>query len=514
MKTPSGSKNFEFSLTADSPELAALSSASHGDPFAILGRHAIGESEVVRCFLPRTRQAWLEDESRPLQRLPGTDLFEFRAAAGDIPRHYRVIREDEHGSRHVASDPYSFWPQLSAEEMDSFHAGNHRYAQNLLGARHHRVDEVEGTLFAVWAPNAERVSVIGDFNEWDGRTHPMRRHAGQGIWELFVPGWTGGPYKFEIRNASTGNLHVRSDPFARFSEYRPGTASLVQGPPRHAWNDREWEQRKDQGGWHARPMSVYEVHAGSWRRNEDGSFMGYRRMAEELGDAIWQAYPFVEGVEPMAGDNLERLLNRTWRPALSCTGVGGMPELDSAGNVLRPYTALKLSMRLPPTVDELRAFEAALSEAADAEAVHATVVDRLLVAGLQRRLHDRILIAAWRIVQHPEAGKHEGHRSSLTQITASLGKRMTHLAHRAISVIGQTIDNNRGTGRAITFITNLFIIGAIKFTGTSLDRTFDDILGYRLTFRLVHGAAQTGVGAEIRAAHLGRDHDFSNQAGK
>ena len=83
MKTPSGSKNFEFSLTADSPELAALSSASHGDPFAILGRHAIGESEVVRCFLPRTRQAWLEDESRPLQRLPGTDLFEFRARAGD-----------------------------------------------------------------------------------------------------------------------------------------------------------------------------------------------------------------------------------------------------------------------------------------------------------------------------------------------------------------------------------------------------------------------------------------------
>ncbi len=282
MNTPSGPKKSEFSLTADSPELAALSSASHGDPFAILGRHALGQSEVVRCFLPRTRQAWVEDESAPMQRVPGTDLFEYRAGTGEIPRHYRVIREDEHGSRRVACDPYSFWPQLSVEEMDLFHAGNHRYAQNLLGARRHRVDEVEGTLFAVWAPNAGRVSVIGDFNDWDGRVHPMRRHAGQGIWELFVPGWLDGRYKFEIRNASTGDLHVRADPFARFSEYRPGTASLVQGPPGHEWRDQEWERRKDQGGWHARPMSVYEVHLGSWRRNEDGGFMGYRRLAHEL----------------------------------------------------------------------------------------------------------------------------------------------------------------------------------------------------------------------------------------
>jgi 1,4-alpha-glucan branching enzyme len=282
MNTPSGSINFEFSLTADCPEVVALGEASQGDPFAVLGRHAVGANEVVRCFLPRTREAWVEDESGPMQRLPGTDLFEYRAAPGKIPRHYRVIREDEHGSRHVAFDPYSFWPQLSAEEMELFHAGHNRHAQNLLGARHHRVDQVEGTLFAVWAPNAGRVSVIGDFNEWDGRVHPMRRHAGQGIWELFVPGWTDGRYKFELRNAATGNLHVKADPFARFSEYRPGTASLIQGPARHGWRDEAWEQQKNEGGWHSRPMSVYEVHLGSWRRNEDGSFMGYRRLAHEL----------------------------------------------------------------------------------------------------------------------------------------------------------------------------------------------------------------------------------------
>jgi len=286
MNTHPGSKKIKFSLAADSPEVVALAAASHGDPFAVLGRHTLGEREVFRCFLPRTRKAWLQDDSRPMQRLPGTDLFEYQAAPGEVPVHYRVIREDDQGGRHGACDPYSFWPQLSADDMNAFHAGHHRYAQRLLGARRHRVDDVEGALFAVWAPNAGRVSVIGDFNDWDGRTHPMRRHAGQGIWELFVPGLTAGRYKFEIRNADTGNLHVKSDPFARFSEYRPGTASLLTGPALHEWEDVDWERRKDEGGWHARPMSVYEVHLGSWRRSEDGSFMGYRRLAHELCDHV------------------------------------------------------------------------------------------------------------------------------------------------------------------------------------------------------------------------------------
>jgi 1,4-alpha-glucan branching enzyme len=282
MKKRSRSKFFEFSLRADAGEVQALASGRHGDPFAVLGRHRLGEREVIRCFLPRTRQAWIEDESQPMQRLPGTDLFEYQSVAGELPSHYRVIRESEEGGRHSACDPYSFWPQLQPDEMDAFHAGHHRCAQQLLGARRHQVAEVDGTLFSVWAPNAERVSVVGDFNEWDGRCHPMRRHAGQGIWELFIPGVSEGRYKFELRNADTGAVLIKADPFARASEFRPGTASLVTGPALHAWGDDDWEHAKQAAGWHARPMSVYEVHLGSWRRSEDGSFMGYRRLAHEL----------------------------------------------------------------------------------------------------------------------------------------------------------------------------------------------------------------------------------------
>jgi 1,4-alpha-glucan branching enzyme len=269
-------------LTADSPVVQALAEGSHGDPFAVLGRHQADGKEIFRCFLPRCKNVWLEEETRPMQRVPGSDMFEYQCKPGELPAHYRVLRESDQGVKTEFHDPYSFWPQLQQEEMFAFHAGSHRYAQNLLGARRHTIDEIEGTLFSVWAPNARRVSVIGDWNEWDGRCHPMRKHAHQGIWELFIPGITEGRYKFEIRNEQTGGLLVKTDPYGRACEYRPGTASLVTGPALHGWEDDEWESRKNEGGWHARPISVYEVHPGSWRRNEDGSFMGYRRMAHEL----------------------------------------------------------------------------------------------------------------------------------------------------------------------------------------------------------------------------------------
>ncbi len=276
------SKKPKFTLEADSEQLTRLAQGTQGDPFSVLGRHSVGDKEVFRSFLPRTRGAWLDDDSRLMHRIPGTDLFEYVTKPGEIPSHYRVIRQAESGERYESYDPYSFWPQLQQEEMDAFHHGQHRYAQQMLGARPHIVEGIAGTLFTVWAPNAGRVSVIGDFNEWDGRCHSMRKHDRQGIWELFIPGIGDGRYKFEIRNAETGDLHIKTDPYARACEYRPGTAGLVTGPALHDWKDGDWLRSRESGGWHARPMSVYEVHLGSWRRNEDGSFMGYRRLAQEL----------------------------------------------------------------------------------------------------------------------------------------------------------------------------------------------------------------------------------------
>ena len=269
-------------IEADSQHITDLATGRHGDPFSVLGRHSVDGREVIRCFQPRTLNIWLEDESRPMVRIPDTDMFEYIAEPGEIPEHYKVVRETDYGVKFSRHDPYGFWPQLNQDEMAAFNFGHHRYAQRMLGAHRHEVGGIEGTLFAVWAPNAGRVSVIGEFNEWDGRFHLMRRHADKGIWELFVPDVIEGSYRFEIVNAASGELLIKSDPFARLTEFRPGTASVITGPQLHPWLDGEWEQRKAEGGWHAKPMSVYELHPGSWRRNEDGSFMGYRRMAEEL----------------------------------------------------------------------------------------------------------------------------------------------------------------------------------------------------------------------------------------
>jgi 1,4-alpha-glucan branching enzyme len=141
---------------------------------------------------------------------------------------------------------------------------------------------VEGVLFAVWAPNAERVSVVGDFNGWDGRAHPMRVRGGSGVWELFVPDiGTGDYYKFEIRDRS-GNIHVKIDPYANAFQQRPETAGRICAKSSFQWGDQTWLAARAEADWQRAPMSVYEVHLGSWRRDADGEFLGYRELAEQL----------------------------------------------------------------------------------------------------------------------------------------------------------------------------------------------------------------------------------------
>ncbi len=217
-----------------------------------------------------------------MSRVAGTDLFEFLADTGEIPARYRILREDDNGYRHSSHDPYSFRPMLSLDEMDAFNRGEHRCAQNLLGARRQSQDGVEGVIFAVWAPNAGRVSVVGDFNSWDGRCHPMRRHVQQGIWELFIPGLSQDAYKYEIRNARTGDIFLKADPFASACEVRPANASLLPQKSSYDWLDGEWMEIRAAADWSSKPMSVYEVHLGSWQRAVDGSFLNYRQLAQDL----------------------------------------------------------------------------------------------------------------------------------------------------------------------------------------------------------------------------------------
>ena len=217
-----------------------------------------------------------------MRRIGGTDLFEFSGKGADVPTFYRLLVDDDHGNRQARYDPYSFWPQIADDDLARFNAGRHREAQRFLGANSRSVENISGTLFTVWAPNADRASVVGDFNRWDGRCHPMRVRGDSGVWEIFLPELHEGPYKFEIRNRETGDVYLKSDPYGKWTEHRPATASLITPETGFAWHDRAWLQERAGRPWQHAPMSCYEVHLGSWRRNADNSFLDYGTLAAEI----------------------------------------------------------------------------------------------------------------------------------------------------------------------------------------------------------------------------------------
>ena len=160
--------------------------------------------------------------------------------------------------------------------------GAHVNLYDRLGAHAIEHDGIAGVRFAVWAPNAERVSVVGDFNRWDGRRHPMRVRGASGVWELFIPGLREALYKYEIRNRHSGALRLKTDPFAREHEVRPATASRIRDTTPYRWQDDTWLDRRRSRDWLHEPLSIYEVHFGSWRRNSDGRSLSYRQAAEQL----------------------------------------------------------------------------------------------------------------------------------------------------------------------------------------------------------------------------------------
>ncbi|MFP4683688.1 MAG: 1,4-alpha-glucan branching protein GlgB [Ectothiorhodospira sp.] len=264
--------------------LGRILEARHHDPFQALGRQDQGKETILRVHLPHAREAHVHDLDAPMTPLGGKGLFEWRGPAGSLPRRPRIRWVDGDGRESLQHDPYSFdEPQIPDFDIHLFNEGRHWHAYRFLGAHPHQVDNIPGVRFALWAPAAERISVVGDFNRWDGRCHPMRVRGGSGVWELFIPDLPPGTlYKFEIRNRDTGAVLLKTDPYGQQFELRPQTAGIVPQPNDFAWSDQDWLHQRAGGDWLHQPMSVYEVHLGSWQQDEDGHFLDYCELARRL----------------------------------------------------------------------------------------------------------------------------------------------------------------------------------------------------------------------------------------
>ncbi len=263
--------------------------AIHHDPFCYLGLHRDNESACLRIFSPNTRDIVFSQSKTPLLRIGDSDFFEWKGSNEDIQDHELLSRIDNHGHALEFCDPYSFPSQISDFDLHLFAEGRHWHIYRVLGAHCVTIEGIDGVLFATWAPSAGRVSVIGDFNQWDGRRHTMRSRGSSGVWELFIPGLGEKDlYKFEIRHSASGRISQKIDPYASMYEQRPKTACIISGERRFDWSDEQWMDARRQHDWLHEPMSIYEVHLGSWQRNEQGQFMNYREMADRLVDYLKQ----------------------------------------------------------------------------------------------------------------------------------------------------------------------------------------------------------------------------------
>ncbi|MBS1819984.1 MAG: 1,4-alpha-glucan branching protein GlgB [Acidobacteria bacterium] len=270
-------------------DLSALAAGQHRDPFSVLGPHLRDDGRVViRAMRPDASRidVWLvgADRAEPMTRLTDSGLFEAVVAGPEIPD-YRLRITFWSGHALDVDDPYRYGRVLTDYDLYLLGEGTHYRAYEKLGAHRVTVGSVSGVHFAVWAPSAQRVSVVGDFNGWDGRIHPMRLFPLAGVWEIFIPNLPDGErYKFEIRTTA-GHLLKKSDPYGFAFEHPPQTASVVRDISGYAWQDAEWMQaRETMGGWMDRPMSIYEVHLGSWARvpDEGERVLTYRELADRL----------------------------------------------------------------------------------------------------------------------------------------------------------------------------------------------------------------------------------------
>jgi 1,4-alpha-glucan branching enzyme len=272
-------------LTQD--ELQSLVMARHRAPHQLLGMHALGDGSgvVVRALLPNAAKVEVHpthEKQKPaihLKQLDKCGLYEGITTEAKAVYAYDLIITDYQGNVRSTRDSYSFLPTLGEMDLFLFGKGDERRIYDKLGAQLRVIDGVAGTSFAVWAPNAQRVSLVGDFNGWDGRYHPMRLLGASGVWELFVPGvGEGTHYKYEVKGAH-GDLVLKADPYGFFFEAAPKNASIVWNNKKFAWTDATWLQQRALRNPQKSPMSVYEVHLGSWRKKSVAESFSYRELA-------------------------------------------------------------------------------------------------------------------------------------------------------------------------------------------------------------------------------------------
>jgi 1,4-alpha-glucan branching enzyme len=275
-------------MTTLSPEaLRSLLRVDHGDPFSVLGLHEHKGEWVVRVYRPDAKAVIVVDAANPertwtAQQVDPAGLFEARLTGQTGRLHYRLRFTAHNGHFWDDEDAYAFGSTFGGVDAHLFGEGNHLELWRKLGAHLDTHDGVKGTVFRVWAPNARRVSVVGDWNGWDGRTHGMRKIIPIGVWEIFIPGVAeGAHYKFELLGTD-GHLHVKSDPFAFFSQHGTQTASLVWRLDKFKWSDQGWMERRRKTEWQREPVSIYEVHPGSWRRAAEDKFLTWRELADQL----------------------------------------------------------------------------------------------------------------------------------------------------------------------------------------------------------------------------------------
>ena len=282
--------------TVSLSSIAALAEGSHSQPHDVLGPHEVRAdgrtATAVRAYLPDAERVWIIDRAhrikRPMRRIHPAGLYEglHPLSKTEMKESYKLCVTHADGHTEIMHDPYSFDSFLTEFDFHLLGEGTHYRAYEKLGAKLRTVNGVSGVNFAVWAPNAQSMSVVGDFNQWQGDAHGMRKHIPGGIWEVFIPGLRAGEhYKFRVVGEH-GKTIDKCDPYSYSAELPPRTASIVADLDQYHWKDGEWLDRRRQANPLEQPFSVYEVHLGSWRRSPDRQhgWLNYRDLAHQLVD--------------------------------------------------------------------------------------------------------------------------------------------------------------------------------------------------------------------------------------